>query len=60
MSIKTNALGYAISRILSQLILDDSSQSYLLAFFSRMIILAETWYETYEGELLAIVKAFKI
>lgn len=30
------------------------------AFFSRKIILAKTCYETYNRELLAIVKVFKI
>ncbi len=30
-----------------------------MAFFSRKMIPAETWYETHDGELLAIVEAFK-
>ncbi len=28
-------------------------------FFSRKMILIETWYETHDGKLLAIVEAFK-
>ena len=34
-------------------------QWYPIAFFSRKMIPVKTWYETYDGELLAIVKAFK-
>ncbi len=29
------------------------------SLFSRKMIPVETWYETYNGELLAIVEAFK-
>ena len=36
------------------------SQWHSIAFFSKKIILAETWYETNNGELLTIVKAFKM
>ncbi len=50
---------YAFGEILSQLISDNSGRWHSVAFFSRKIILAETWYETYDGELLAIVEAFK-
>ena len=67
--IETDALGYAIGGILSQLssgtrpdgvlTKDDLSQWYLVAFFSRKMIFTETRYKTYNGELLAIVKAFK-
>ena len=57
--IKTNTLDYAISEILSQLILDNLGQGYLVAFFSRKMILTETQYETHNSELLAIVKIFK-
>ena len=67
--IETNALGYAMSGVLSQLISEirpdgvvikiDLSQWHPIAFFSRKIIPAETQYETYNGKLLAIVKAFK-
>ena len=37
----------------------DLNQWYLVAFFLRKMILVKTWYKTYNGELLAIVKAFK-
>ena len=67
--IKTDTLGYAISGVLSQLtsgtspneavIKTNLGQWYLVAFFLKKMILAETWYETYNSELLAIVKAFK-
>ena len=67
--IKTDVLGYAIGDILSQLssgtrpdrvvTKNDLGQWHLVAFFSRKMISLETWYETYNGELLAIVKAFK-
>ena len=54
-----DALGYAISGIFSQLTLDNLGQWHLVAFFSRKMIPAETWYKTHDGELLAIVEAFK-
>ncbi len=57
--IEIDALGYAIGKILSQLTLDDLGQWHLIAFFSREMILAETKYKTHNGELLAIVEAFK-
>ncbi len=57
--IKTDASSYAIGGILSQLTLNDLEQWYLVAFFPRKIILTKTWYETHDGELLAIVEAFK-
>ncbi len=57
--IETDASSYAIGRILSQLVLHDLGQWHLIAFFSRKIILVETWYETHNGELLAIVEGFK-
>ena len=37
----------------------DLGQWHPVAFFSRKMILAETRYETHDGELLAIVEAFK-
>ena len=43
--IETNALGYAIVVILSQLTLDDLGQWYPLAFFSYRMIPVETKYE---------------
>ena len=67
--IETDASGYAIGGVLSQLasgtsldavvIKTDLGQWHLVAFFSRKIIPAETQYETHNGELLAIVEAFK-
>ena len=67
--IEIDALGYAIGGVLSQLAsgtsLDgvvtktDLGQWHPVAFFSRKMIPAETQYETHDGELLAIVEAFK-
>ena len=62
-------LSYAIGDVLSQLASEtrpngivtkiDLGQWHPVAFFSRKMISAETRYETHNGELLAIVKAFK-
>ena len=67
--IETNVSGYVIGGVLSQLSFGTRSdevptkanlgQWLLIAFFSRKMIPAETWYKTYNGELLATVKAFK-
>ena len=67
--IKTDASRNAIGGILSLLASGtspdevvtktDLGQWYLVAFFSKKMIPTETWYETHNGELLAIVKAFK-
>ena len=67
--IETDALGYAIGGVLSQLdsktrpdevvIKTDLDQWHQVAFFSRKMIPAETWYKTHDGKLFAIVKAFK-
>lgn len=69
--IKTNALDYTISRILSllssdwealdglNLIKSVFSQWYLIAYFSRKMIPAETWYKTYNAKLLPIVEVLK-
>ena len=57
--IETDTSGYTISKILSQRILDDLSQWHLVAFFSKKMILTETWYKAYDKELLAIIEAFK-
>ena len=57
--VETDALSYAISRVLSQLTSNNSGQWHSIAFFSRKMIPAETRYETHDGELLAIVEAFK-
>ena len=57
--IETDASGYAIGGVLSQLTSDDSGRWHPVAFFSRKMIPAETRYETHDGELLAIVEVFK-
>ena len=57
--IETDSLGYAIGGVLSQLTSDDLCQWHLVAFFFQKMILWETRYETHDGELLAIVEAFK-
>ena len=67
--IETDASGYAINGMLSQLASGTShdgvvtktnlGQWHPVAFFSKKMILAETWYKTQDGELLAIVKDFK-
>ncbi len=57
--IETDASGFAIGGILSQLTLDDLGRWHPVAFFFRKMIPAETLYETHDGELLAIVEAFK-
>ncbi len=57
--IEMDASGYAIGGIFSQLTLDDSGRWHSVAFFSRKMIPAEIQYKTHDGELLAIVEAFK-
>ena len=66
--IETDASGYTIGGILSQLTSDhltsdhltsDQGQWHPVAYFSRKMIPAETRYKTHDGELLAIVEAFK-
>ncbi len=57
--IETDASGYAIGGIFSQLTSGDSGRCHPVAFFSRKMIPAETRYETHDGELLAIVEVFK-
>ena len=51
--------GYAISEVLSQLTSNNSGRWHPVAFFSHKMIPAETRYETHDGELLAIIEAFK-
>ena len=55
--IKTDVSGYAIDKVLSQLTL--KGRWHPVTFFSHKMIPAETRYETHNGELLAIVEAFK-
>ena len=57
--VETDASGYAIGRDFSQLTLDDLGQWHPVVFFSQKMILAKTRYETHNGEILAIVEAFK-
>ena len=57
--IKTNASGYIIDGVPSQLTSNDLGQSHPVAFFSQKIIPAATRYETHDSELLAIVETFK-
>ena len=56
--VETDASGYAIGGVLSQLT-NDSGQWHPVAYFLHKIIPAKTRYETYDGELLVIVEAFK-
>ena len=68
--IETDVSSYAIGDVLSQLASGtspdgvvtktDLGQCHLVAFFSRKMIPAKTWYKTHDSELLAIVKAFKM
>ena len=67
--IETDASGYAIGGVLSQLTLNQVTSDgaivsnvdwHQVAYFSRKMIPAEMRYETHDGELLAIVEAFKI
>ena len=57
--IETDPSGYAIDRVLSQLISDDLGRWHSVAFFSYKMIPPKTKYKTHDGELLAIVEAFK-
>ena len=67
--IKTDASGYVISSVLSQLVTGtspdgvvtkvDLGQWHPVAFFFRKMIPAETQYNTHNNKFLAIVKAFK-
>ncbi len=57
--IEIDVSGYTIGEILRQMTLDDLGQWHPVAFFSRKMIPAKTWYETYDEELLDIVKMFK-
>ena len=57
--IETDASGYTIGGVLSQLTWDNLGRWHLMPFFSQKMIPPETRYEIHNGELLAIVKAFK-
>ena len=57
--VKTNASGYAIGRVFSQLTSKNLDQWHPVVLFLRKMIPAKTRYETHNGELLAIIEAFK-
>ena len=57
--IEIDVSGYAIGGVLSQLTSDDLGRWHLVAFFFCKMILVETKYKTHNGELLAIIEAFK-
>ena len=54
-----DVLGYVIDWILSQLTSNDLGRWYLIVFVFRKMIPAETWYKTYDKELLTIIEVFK-
>lgn len=53
--VETNVFGYVICGIFSQLNFDNLDQWHLVAFFSHKIIFVETYYKTYNNQLLAII-----
>jgi len=55
---KTNTLDYALAIIL--FIMNKENKVYLVTFHSYTFTIAELNYDTYNKELLAIFKAFKI
>ena len=57
--IEIDVSGYAIDGVPSQLNSDDLGRWHLVASFSQKMIPAEIKYEIYDGELLAIIEAFK-
>ena len=56
--VETNASGYVIGAVLNELT-NDSGRWHPVAYFLCKMIPAKTRYKTHNGELLAIVKAFK-
>ena len=57
--IATDASSYVIRKVFSQITSDDLGQWHPVVFFLQKMILAETSYETYDSELLAMVEVFK-
>ena len=55
---ETNALDYAFAAIFS--IVNEENKVYLVVFYSHTFTITELNYDTYNKELLAILKAFKI
>lgn len=51
---------YAISRVLSQLTLNNLDQWHPIAYYSHNMILAKTCYKIYPSKFLAIIEFFKI
>jgi len=56
--VETNALNYTLAAILS--IVNEENEVHLVAFHSCTFTMVELNYDTYNKELLAIFKAFKI
>ena len=56
--VETDASDYALAAILS--IVNEDNEVHLVAFHSHTFTAAELNYDTYDKELLAIFKAFKI
>ena len=54
--IKIDVFSYTIDGILSQMTLDDLAQCHLVVFFFQKMNPTKSWYETYNGELLAIIE----
>ena len=57
--VKTDALGDAIGRVLSQQTLNNLDRWYPVVFFHQKMTPAKTRYKTHDSELLATVEAFK-
>ena len=61
--IENDASGYTMGEVLNQLtsdhLISDQGQWHPIAYLSKKLLPAETRYETHNGELLAIVEAFK-
>ena len=55
--IKTDASGYAIDNLLSQL--TNLGQWHPVAYYFQKMILAKTQYKSHDGKLLAIIEVFK-
>ena len=57
--IETDTSSYAIVKIPNQLILDNLGQWNLVVYYSQKMLTAKIWYKTHDGNLLALVEAFK-
>ena len=61
---ENNIFSYTINYILGQITFDlgsnfTKSKWYQVVHFYKKMILAKTWYKTYNTELLTIIKIFK-